>query len=175
MHAESACDVAPNDVAPAPDRLPAFLDHQSFLGGDEIVQRIAPHADEAAGLQQRLDLLARPAREEWKLIADRGVLRTRAGIFRGRGHGGGELTVAGVERVERAPAGEDDVVATRFASVATADSGRTVCVARCGPRSELRVERAQRGPREDDAVRDALGRPPVVISAYPPARTDGQG
>jgi hypothetical protein len=84
---QSARDVAPDDVAPARPPLPPFLDHALFLSRHEIEQGIAAHVHEAMRLQQRLDVLPRPAAEEGQLVADRRVLLARAGILRRRWRG----------------------------------------------------------------------------------------
>ena len=74
----SARDVAPDDVATARPSLPPLVDHSLLLGRDEIEQRIAAHVHKAMRFQQRFDVLPRPAAEEWELIADRGLLGSRA-------------------------------------------------------------------------------------------------
>ncbi|HEY3115520.1 MAG TPA: hypothetical protein VGK54_02145 [Chloroflexota bacterium] len=66
--------------------LPAFLDHPLRLGRNKVEQWVAAHVHETVRLEQRFDLLLRSAAEERKLVADRRVLRARAGTPRRLGH-----------------------------------------------------------------------------------------
>jgi hypothetical protein len=112
--AESARDVAPDDVAPAWTPLPPFLDHALLLGRHEIEHGVAAHAHETMRRQQRLDLLPRPAPQERELITDRRVLRARAGILRRWGRGAGvELSVHDDEAPTR-PENADPLVDRRL-------------------------------------------------------------
>jgi hypothetical protein len=62
--------------------LAPFVDHPLRLRCHEIEQGIATHIHEATRPEQRFDLLSRPAAEERELVADRRVLRARAGTPR---------------------------------------------------------------------------------------------
>src|ERR1700737_2634700 len=77
----SARDITPDDIASARPALAALLDHPLGLSLDEIEQRIAADTDQAARLEERLDLLARPAAEERQPIADRRIFGTGTGIL----------------------------------------------------------------------------------------------
>src|SRR4030095_144959 len=77
--------IAPHDVAAAWSPPPPLAAHALLLGHHEIVQGIAVHVHETMLPEQRLDLLSRPAPEEWELVADCLVLRAHAGILPRRG------------------------------------------------------------------------------------------
>src|SRR2546422_1952765 len=94
MGLRSARDVAPDNVAPVRALLPTLLDHPLRLGRHEVEQGVAAHVHETVRREQRFDLLLRSAPEERKLVADRRILRARAGTPRRRGSGAGlELPV----------------------------------------------------------------------------------
>src|SRR5215472_1571424 len=78
----SARDVAPDDIALARLPLTALFDHPLSLGLDQIEHRVAADLDQATGLEQRFDLLARAAAEKRQPVAYRRIFGAGPSILR---------------------------------------------------------------------------------------------
>src|ERR1700738_151791 len=90
----SARDITPDGIASARPALAAPPDHPLARSLDEIEQRTAADTDQAARLEERLDLLGRPAAEERQPIADRRIFGAGTGVLsRLHQKAGGELAV----------------------------------------------------------------------------------
>src|SRR4029077_3270263 len=80
--AESAREVAPDDVASALRRHPTLVDHSPGLGRHEIEEIIAPHICQPVRAEDAFDLFPRSAAEKWQLVSDGRVFLARASILR---------------------------------------------------------------------------------------------